>query len=289
MTAEMTPIPDQPRLAVAANLAFEIVPLKSVEAAIDALPPASTVTVTCSPTKGIATTQELTDRVRAAGHTAIPHLAARMVSSPQQVIEIARWLRTEGIRSAFVVGGDSEPLGPYTDGHGLLRDLLAADPGLGSVGVPSYPDDHPLIPRSALDDALAAKQALLTGAGLGGWTSTQMCFDPAKVVGWAEGMRQRGLTLPIHLGLPGVVERSKLVSLGMRLGVGASIRYLRKNRRAVGRLLSQADYDPDDLFGPLTPDLDRLGITGIHCFTFNQVAATAQWRAAVLREGKQTA
>ena len=109
-----------------------------------------------------------------------------------------------------------------------------------------------------------------------------MCFDPERVVAWAERARARGVDLPIHLGVAGVVDRTRLMSMGRRLGVGASLRFLRKNRRSIGRLLTAADYDPDSLLDPLTPDLGRLGITGLHCFTFNQVGATAGWRADTL-------
>ena len=50
---------------LAGNLHFEIVPMKSIEDAIAALPPAADVSVTCSPAKGIAATQEYTERLLA--------------------------------------------------------------------------------------------------------------------------------------------------------------------------------------------------------------------------------
>lgn len=264
-------------------LTFEIVPLKSAAAAVEALPPASLVSVTCSPVKGIPATRELTDRIRSRGHDVVPHLAARTVASRREVDAIAGWLRTEGITSAFVVGGDAEePAGPYPDGLTLLRDLLAADPGLRAVGVPGYPDGHPAVDDAKIDEALHGKAEVLAEAGVDGWVSTQMCFDPDRIVAWAERTRRRGIDLPVHLGIAGVVDRSRLLSMGMRLGVGASLRYLRKNRRAVGHLLSHADYDPGTLLEPLAPHLDRLNVTGLHCFTFNQVESTAAWRADLL-------
>lgn len=278
--------PDAHRRRLVEEMTFEIVPLKSAEAAIESLPPASTVSVTCSPVKGIDETIRITDRTRAAGHVAIPHLSARMVKSRGHVDAIAAWLRSEAVERIFLVGGDADPPnGPYPDAISFLRDLLEADPALATIGVTAYPDGHSTIPTEALDRALRDKQTLLSDAGIEAYATTQMCFDADRLVGWLEGERRAGVTLPIHLGVPGVVDRAKLMTMGMRLGVGTSLRYLRKNRRAMGRLLSQADYDPDSLLDPLADHLERLGIDGIHCFTFNQVATTARWREQVLSGG----
>lgn len=281
-----SPAAERARRRVVEALTFEIVPLRSADTALEDLPPASTVSVTCSPVKGIPATRELTDRIRARGHRVVPHLAARMVADRGEVDDLARWLRTEGITEAFVVGGDAEqPAGPYHDGATLLRDLLDADPGLRAVGVPGYPDGHPSVSGPVIDEALRAKQAIIAEAGIEGWVSTQMCFDPERLIAWGTRERAGGLELPIHLGVAGVVERSRLMTMGVRLGVGASLRYLRKNRRAIGRLLSSADYDPGSLLDPLAPYLDPLGIRALHCFTFNQVGRTAAWRAAALGGG----
>ncbi|MCP4222089.1 MAG: 5,10-methylenetetrahydrofolate reductase [Actinomycetia bacterium] len=269
------------RATLVAAMTYEVVPLSTVEAAIEALPATSRVSVTCSPVKGIEATMELTDQIRSRGHQAVPHLAARMVESPQQLAMVAAWLRSEGINEVFVIGGDAEvPLGPYPDALTLLRDLLAKDTGLTGVGVTAYPDSHPLIEPAALHHSLHAKQSLLAEVGIEGYASTQMCFDGAKISDWLHTERKQGLTLPIHLGLAGVVDRAKLMSMGVRLGVGTSLRFLRKNRAAVGRLLTTSSYDPGLLLEELSPILEPYAVTGIHCFTFNQVEATAQWQQA---------
>jgi len=46
--------------------------------------------------------------------------------------------------------------------------------------------------------------------------------------------------------------------------------------------MTQTHYDPNDLLEPVSPELRRLNVEGIHCFTFNQVAATEEWRQANL-------
>lgn len=267
------------------EMTFELIPLKSAEEAIVALPPNSKVSITASPVKGLDATVELTDRVRNAGHRPIPHIAARLVQGPGHTERLAKWLRTEGINSIFVIAGDAEePVGPYEGAVPFLADLFAQDPGVTTVGITGYPDGHALIPTDVCHEQLHAKQAILAEAGVDGWASTQMCFDTDLITGWLRSEREAGLTLPVHLGIPGVVDRTKLMTMGVRLGVGASLRYLKKNRAAVTKLLSPGSYDPDDILLPLANDLRALRVTGLHVFTFNQVEATEDWRQQVLAE-----
>lgn len=273
------------RTSLITDLTFEVVPLKSLDAAIEALPPFSKVSVTCSPVKGIATTMELTEQIRDLGHIAIPHIAARMVESKQHATEIANWLRTEQIGRMFLVGGDADPpAGPYTAAVDLLADLLDAGPELHTVGVTSYPDGHVAIPDEALRHALLAKQTLLAEAGVAGYASTQMCFDPKRIVSWLENERANGVELPVHLGMAGVIDRTKLMTMGARLGIGASLSYLKKNRKAITKLVTMTHYDPNDLLEPMSPHLRRLNVADLHCFTFNQVEATEEWRQAHLAQ-----
>ena len=132
--------------------------------------------------------------------------------------------------------------------------------GLDAVGVPAYPDGHVFISPTTVTASLHAKQAVLADAGVAGWVSTQLCFDPDVIRRWLQTERAAGLTLPVRLGLSGPVERTKLLTLGMRVGVGQSLRYLRKNRRGVGGLLGGDGYDPDHLLAALRPDLEALGV-----------------------------
>jgi methylenetetrahydrofolate reductase (NADPH) len=280
------PSPSRDLRGLAGRLRFELVPVKSVEQAIADLPPCSAVSVTCSPVKGLPATLELTARLLDAGHDAIPHLSARLVESRDHTARLGAWVRSHGLRAVFVVGGDAEaPAGPYADGLGFLRDFVEHDTGLVAVGMPAYPDGHALIGEGVLRAALYDKQALLAAAGLSGSVTTQMCFDGSKIRAWLREERTAGLTLPVDLGIPGVVDRTRLLSMGMRLGVGSSLRYLRKNRASMGRMMAFGGYDPTDLTATLAEDAAELGITGLHAFTFNSVATTAAWQRAVVDGG----
>ncbi len=267
------------------NMVFELIPLKSAPDAISALPPNSLVSVTASPVKGLDATKELTNDVREAGHRPVPHIAARLVESKQHTAELASWMKTEGLDTLFCVAGDAEePAGPYKGAHSFLSDLFEEDHGLTKVGVTSYPDGHALISNEICHEQLHAKQALLKAAGVDGWASTQMCFDTDLITSWLRAERDAGFTLPVHLGIPGVVDKAKLMTMGVRLGVGASLRFLKKNRAAVTKLMAPGAYDPDDILLPMTGDLEGLGIGGLHVFTFNQVENTESWRQQVINE-----
>ena len=268
------------RLELIEGLTFEVIPLKSLDAALEALPPGSRVSVTASPVKGQDATCEITERLVGLGHVAIPHISARLVPDRARASALAGWLRSAGVSTMFLVGGDVESPGTYSDAASFLRDLLECDHGLTTIGVTAYPHGHPLIADGALHEALHAKQELLAEAGIDGYCSTQMCFDPGLIESWLRAERASGLTLPVHLGISGVVDRTKLLTMGARLGVGPSLRYLRKNRAAITRLMTSANYDPDHLLTTLSPHLAELDVTGLHVFTFNQVASTAAWQAS---------
>jgi methylenetetrahydrofolate reductase (NADPH) len=268
------------RLIAAAR--YEVIPLKSLHDQIPSLPSGCSVSVTCSPTKGIEPTLQLSAELQGRGHHAVPHIAARLVEGREHVEKIAARINEHAITEIFVVGGDPDPVGPYADGLSLLRDLLPLCQTVRTVGVPSYPDHHTVIPDAVLDEALMAKQSLINELGLAGFTSTQMCFNVKTIEQWLRRQRDRGLTVPVHLGVPGAVERARLLSLGTRLGIGSSIRYLRKNSGAIMRMFSPSSYDPDKLIAPLSKHADELGIDALHLFTFNSIESTAAWQRKAL-------
>lgn len=267
-----------PAHRVAANTWFELVPLKNLDAQLPSLPPGSRVSVTCSPAKGIDATLDLTERLVGLGLQPTPHIAARLVRDRAHVRAIAARCRTLGIDEAFVMAGDEEdPIGAYDGAAAFLRHFATAAHGLERIGVAGYPDGHLFIYRDALHDALHEKQQILASAGVDGWVSTQMCFDSGAIRSWLTGERTSGLTLPVRLGVPGPVDRAKLITMGLKVGVGQSLRYLSKNRSGLQRLMTTTSYDPGCLLESLGRDLKPLGVEGVHLFTFNQIAGCVAW------------
>jgi methylenetetrahydrofolate reductase (NADPH) len=256
---------------------FEILPLKGVEAQIPYLPAGAEVTVTSSPAKGVEATLSLCEQLVGRGLRIIPHLAARTVRDRRHLIEILALLKDLGIDGVFVIAGDAaEPVGCYEGAVGLLRDMDLVGHHLTSIGVTGYPESHAFIPD---DDTI---KAMFDKAPFATHVVSQICYDPAVIAGWIAAVRARGVNLPIYIGIPGAVDRAKLVRISMKVGLGDSVRFLRKQAGVVSKLVS--GYTPDDLIQSLAPVVaeDGNGVLGWHLFTFNDVDKTEQWRQALL-------
>jgi methylenetetrahydrofolate reductase (NADPH) len=267
------------RRQLLSNAHFEVIPLKNLAEQLQHLPAGASVSVTASPNKSLEDTWQLARDLLDRGFRPIPHLASRMLQSRQQLESLIKELRALGLTELFLVGGDAaSPHGPYEDSIQVLQAILELDHTLEHIGVTAYPDGHSFIETKVLSSVLRAKQEILKDAGLASHAATQMCFDPATIRDWLERERDSGLEIPVHLGIPGAVERKKLLSVGARLGVGASLRYLQKNTGTLARMVMPGGYNPNKLLSPLAGDLQRLGIQGLHIFTFNQVDTTVAWR-----------
>jgi methylenetetrahydrofolate reductase (NADPH) len=258
---------------------FELIPLKSSMAQAAYLPSGSTVSVTASPAKGIEATIALCEELQAAGFRAVPHLSARMVRDRAHLVDLIAWLEAAGVDRAFVVGGDAKEPGAYPDGLSLLREMAEIGHPLGEIGIPAYPQGHAFIADGPILDALRAKAAFAS------YMTTQLCFDPGAIASWIAARRAEGMTLPVHVGVPGVAEPQKLLAISARIGVADTHRFLVKNIRFVTKLVrSGGFYRPDALLEGLAPHLadPTAGIVDLHMYTFNAVDAFESWRRAYL-------
>jgi methylenetetrahydrofolate reductase (NADPH) len=258
---------------------FEILPTRGAEQQADHLPEGAKVAVTCSPTRGIGSTLRLSERLLQRGFRVVPHIAARLVAGGTHLEEILRWFDKHDLREAHVVGGDARgPVGPYASAFELLVAMSRLGHGVEEVGIGGYPEGHPLIGEEELYRALMDKQHFAS------YVVTQLCFDADAILGWISGIRHRGVHLPVYVGLPGAVERKKLLEISLKVGVGDSVRFLKKQTGLVGMLLKPGGYSPDGLVERLAPyAVDaHYDLAGVHLYTFNQVESTERWRQRML-------
>jgi len=258
---------------------MEVFPTDTIEAKLDVLEPGSYVAVTCSPTKGVEVTLDMSERLASRGFKVVPHVAAKMVRDKAHLREIVAHLNDLPIISIFVPGGDADtPAGDYNSALPLLRDIAELDHKFTEIGVAAHPEGHPVATHDDLLDALLQKQEFAN------YLVTQMCFDADVIANWLRGIRADGVHLPAWIGLPGVASRTSLAKTSLRIGVGDSLRYLKRNPKVAAKLMLSNEYRPDDLLHDLAPYLadPAYAIQGHHIYCFNQVEKTEQWRHSFL-------
>jgi methylenetetrahydrofolate reductase (NADPH) len=257
---------------------FEVIPLKGALRETSALPQGATVSVTASPARGMKPTIDIALQLQESGFRAVPHISARLVEDRRHLASMIKKLDGAGISQVFVTGGDGEPRGDYFDAGSLLRDLADLGHPFLELGITGYPEGHPAISGDRLRQALLDKQGYAT------YLVTQMCFSPRAILDWVEGIREDGVSLPVKVGVPGVVQPARLLAMAAKIGVGDSMRYLTKNR-GIFRLIRPGSFRPDRLLRPLAAAAEIRGLSGAHLFTFNQVAKTASWYQKTLARG----
>lgn len=265
---------------------WELMPFESFYDQVEHVPLGQTVTLTASPQKGVDPTVNLAVQTVDEGtYDVVPHIAARMVRDRDHLSDIATRLKEANIEEIFVPGGDiPEPEGEFSSAFELLTALDDLGFSFREVGITGYPEGHPVISDADLASALENKRPYATHI------VTQICYDPGAVVAWIEQLRDDGVELPVYVGIPGVMNYGKLIGISRRVGVGDSIRFIRKTdglidtvKRLIG---SRGVYRPDDLVEGLLAYAEgpEHGIAGLHLYTFNQVPDTAAWRESWLSD-----
>lgn len=278
MTTEQPPIE---RLAQALRQPrYEVIPLDDTEEQVlEHIPKEAKLTVTASPQKGMEVTLQLAEQLAAQGYHVAPHLSARLIEDNASVGEIMQRLHEAGIRDAFVVAGDAkEPIGEFSGASELLESMFKIGHELEEIGITGYPESHPFLRDETLRQALYEKRPYAT------YIVSQICFDPETTSGWIRGVRERGVELPIYIGIPGAVSKRKLMQISSSIGVGGSADFLKKHGNWFVRLLLPGGYSPDALvkeLGPYLGDPD-CGVDGFHIYTFNEVKNTEAWRREML-------
>lgn len=262
-----------------AAVRYEVIPTKTIEAKVlAAVPTAVTVTVTASPAKGIEATVDLAERLAEHGYRVVPHLSARLIRDRRHLAGLVERLVAAGIVDVFVPAGDADPpVGRYDAALPALADLTALGSPFPRVGITGYPESHP-----AIDDDITV-QAMWDKRAHAGYIVSNLCFDARTIGGWVKRVRRRGVSLPIQVGLAGPVERTKLLAMATKVGVGQSTRFLTQHASWFARMISPG-YTPERLLARVAREVGdpAFGIAGLHVFTFNQVAETEEWRQGLL-------
>jgi methylenetetrahydrofolate reductase (NADPH) len=259
---------------------YEVLPTATIEAKVlGSVPTDIPITITASPSMGLDRTVEMAESLTSQGYDVVPHLAARMVSGRAELTELVERLTAAGVTNVFVPGGDAQAVGDYPDALAMLEDLTAMGSPFKDVGVAGYPESHPTINDDLTIQSMWDKRKHAT------YVVSNLTFDPGVVKDWVHRMRLRGISLPLLLGLPGPVDRTKLLGMATKIGVGDSTRFLSKQKGLMTRLVAPGGFTGESFLTKCAPSVGEpeAKVDGLHVYTFNQVAETEAWRQDWLR------
>jgi methylenetetrahydrofolate reductase (NADPH) len=251
----------------------------AVETAWAVIPPGTRLHVGFTDSQDLARRVSAARAVKRSGFVPVPVIAARRLRSEAMLREYLDTLRAAGVSgSVLVVAGDpAQPQGPYPDTASVIGSGLLEEFGVRRVSVAGHPGGHPAVDDRALWTALAGKVAALEQRGLGGSVVTQFGFDPGLVLAWVAGMRARGISVPVRVGVPGPASVRLLLSYASRCGVSVSAPVARDYGLSLAGPAATAA--PDHFIRALASGYDPRahGEMKLHFNSFGGFTATTEW------------
>lgn len=222
--------------------------------------------------------------LRKAGFNPIPHIPARFVRDANDLTErLAAFTGEAAVTDVLALGGGApQPIGQYDAAIQILRTGAFQKAGIRRIGIAGHPEGNPDITKihgeAMLLATLKEKNAWLKDNGIAGFIATQFLFDAGPLAHWASVLREEGIDLPVHVGVPGPATIKTLVKYAAMCGVGNSARFIRKQALNVTKLLSVSEpTEFVDQLATLHFDKPELGIAAPHLYPFGGFDKLSAW------------
>jgi len=221
--------------------------------------------------------------LKQAGFNPIPHVPARFVRDEDDLKYRMASFADKGVTTILALGGGApEPIGKFTAAIQLMETGNFENNGITRIGIAGHPEGNPDITRrhgeAALLDALQVKQAWLQDKKIKGFIATQFLFDAGPLALWASRLREAGIDLPLHVGVPGPASIKTLVKYAAMCGVGNSARFIRKQALNITKLLTVSEpTEFVDQLATLHFDKPDLNIAAPHLYPFGGFDKLFDW------------
>ena len=250
----------------------------ALKRAAPTLPPNTPVSVTFLPGEEPDARIAAATAVRELGFEPMPHFSARRIESRaefesylQAVVQQAK------VRRCFVIAGDRDtPAGPFADSSALIATGCFEKAGVKAIGIAGHPDGHPNMSAEQRWDVLSKKAADIEHRGMAPLIVTQFSFDAGSLLAWLKELRERGLGMPVRVGVPGPAGIKTLLRFAARCGVEASASVMAKYGLSITQLLGTAG--PDRLVDALSERISsEHGRVRLHFYPFGGLERTIEW------------
>lgn len=224
-------------------------------------------------------------RLATEGFAVVPHFPARGIAGHGELEARVAACAEVGVRRALVLaGGIDHPRGPFTDSMQLLQTGLFDRYGFTDLHVAGHPEGNrdidPAGGEAGVMAALERKDAFQAETDAAMAIVTQFAFEAAPIIAWAGRLRDRGITLPVHIGVAGPAKLQTMLKYAMVCGVGPSLRVLQRRAADLANLM--LPFTPTEVLTELArhkaahPDL---AVARVHLFPLGGIGATADFAA----------
>ena len=194
-------------------------------------------------------------RINEQGYPTMPHFPARIIKDKDTLKDwISRYQNEANVENALLLaGGANKPYGDYDSSMHLIESELFDLAGFKKLHIAGHPEGNKDIDPDGstinVNKALSWKNELRNRTDADMAITTQFCFDSKTVINWANDIKNKGIDIPIHIGIAGPAKLQTLLRYSIECGVGASIKILQKRALDLTKLL--LPYKPTSILSEL--------------------------------------
>ena len=223
-------------------------------------------------------------RIAGEGYAVMPHFPARIIKDKATLADwIARYQGEAGVDQALLLaGGVATPHGDYDSSMQLLESGLFGEAGFKRLHVAGHPEGNKDIDADGsmtnVDAALRWKQAFSETSDADMALATQFAFEAGPIIDWANGIKEAGIDIPVHIGIAGPAKLQTLIKFAIACGVGPSLKVLQKRAMDVTKLL--LPYEPAEVLAQLAAHKaanPSFNISHVHFFPLGGIKTNANW------------
>ena len=212
------------------------------------------------------------------GYETMPHFPARIIKNKNTLKEwIFKYQNEANVHNALLLGGGvTKPYGEYDSSIQLIESELFDLAGFKKLYIAGHPEGNKDIDPDGstknVDEALSWKNKFKDRTDADMAITTQFCFDSKTVINWANDIKDKGIDIPVHIGIAGPAKLQTLLKYSLECGVGASIKILQKRAMDLKKLL--LPYRPTSILTELAEyksDNPNFNIEKVHFFPLGGV------------------
>jgi|TARA_B100001093_G_scaffold174332_1_gene167167 methylenetetrahydrofolate reductase (NADPH) len=223
-------------------------------------------------------------KINQQGYATMPHFPARIIKDKKTLKDwISKYQNEANVKSALLLGGGiNKPYGEYDSSIQLIESELFDLAGFEKLYIAGHPEGNKDIDPDGstknIDQALLWKNEYKNRTDVDMAITTQFCFDSKTVINWANDIKNKGVDIPIHIGIAGPAKLQTLLRYSIECGVGASIKILQKRALDLTKLL--LPYKPTKILDELAsykfnnPDFN---IEKVHFFPLGGVKQVSKF------------